>query len=86
MMRGIFIVIGAALLQKFHWIIYIFGAFLVFTGIKFMLQGDEEVQPDRNPLYRLFKRIMPMVPNTAARASLWSSWDVGMPLHWRWWY
>jgi tellurite resistance protein TerC len=62
LMRGLFIIIGAALLQRFHWIIYIFGGFLVYTGIKFMLQGDEEVQPDRNPLYRLFKRIMPMVP------------------------
>jgi tellurite resistance protein TerC len=62
LMRGLFIIIGAALLQKFHWIIYIFGAFLVYTGIKFMVQGDEEVLPDRNPLYRLFKRIMPIVP------------------------
>lgn len=61
-MRGLFIVIGAALLQQFHWIMYIFGAFLVYTGIKFMRQRDEEVQPDRNPLYRLFKRVMPIVP------------------------
>ena len=61
-MRGLFIIIGAALLQQFHWIMYIFGGFLVYTGIKFMVQGDEEVHPDRNPLYRLFKRIMPMVP------------------------
>jgi tellurite resistance protein TerC len=62
LMRGLFIIVGAALLQQFHWIIYIFGGFLVYTGIKFMVQGDEEVQPDRNPLYRLFKRIMPIVP------------------------
>jgi tellurite resistance protein TerC len=61
-MRGLFIVIGAALLQKFHWIMYIFGGFLVFTGIKFMVQRDEEVQPDRNPIYRLGKRILPLVP------------------------
>jgi tellurite resistance protein TerC len=61
-MRGLFIIIGAALLQQFHWIMYIFGGLLVYTGIKFMVQGDEEVHPDRNPLYRLFKRIMPMVP------------------------
>ena len=62
LMRGLFIIIGAALLQRFHWIMYIFGGFLVFTGIKFMVQRDEEVQPDRNPIYRLFKRILPMVP------------------------
>ena len=62
LMRGLFIVIGAALLQKFHWIIYIFGGFLMFTGIKFLVQRDEEVQPERNPIYRLFKRVMPLVP------------------------
>jgi tellurite resistance protein TerC len=62
LMRGLFIVVGAALLQQFHWIMYIFGGFLVYTGIRFMVQGDEEVHPERNPLYRLFKRIMPIVP------------------------
>jgi tellurite resistance protein TerC len=62
LMRGLFIIIGAALLQKFHWIMYIFGGFLVFTGIKFMVQREGEVQPDRNPIYRLFKRILPLVP------------------------
>jgi tellurite resistance protein TerC len=62
LMRGLFIIVGAALLQQFHWIIYIFGAFLVYTGIKFMVQGDEEVHPERNPLYRLFRRVMPIVP------------------------
>jgi tellurite resistance protein TerC len=61
-MRGIFIIVGAALLQQFHRIMYIFGGFLVFTGIRFMRQGDEEVQPDRNPVYRLFKRFVPLVP------------------------
>jgi tellurite resistance protein TerC len=60
-MRAIFIVLGAALLQRFHWVIYIFGAFLVFTGIKLLRQRSEEVHPERNLLFRLFRRCVPAV-------------------------
>jgi len=60
-MRAIFIVVGAALLHRFHWVIYIFGAFLVFTGVKLLLQRGEEVHPERNPLFRLFRRLVPSV-------------------------
>ena len=60
-MRAVFIVLGAALLQRFHWVIYIFGAFLVFTGIKLLVQRAEEVHPERNPLFRLFRRCVPAV-------------------------
>lgn len=60
-MRAIFIVLGTALLQKFHWIVYIFGSFLVFTGIKFLVQQEAEVEPERNPVLRLFKRFVPLV-------------------------
>ena len=59
-MRATFIVAGAALISAFHWIIYIFGAFLVFTGIKILRQGDAEVEPQRNPVVRLFQRFVPM--------------------------
>lgn len=57
-LRAIFIVLGTALLHKFHWIIYFFGAFLVFTGIKLLVQRGEEVHPERNPLFRLFRRFV----------------------------
>jgi tellurite resistance protein TerC len=60
-MRAIFIVLGAALLHRFHWIIYVFGAFLVFTGIKLLVQRGEEVHPEKNPLFRLFRRFVPSV-------------------------
>ena len=60
-MRAMFIVLGAALLQRFHWVIYIFGAFLVFTGIKLLVQRAGEVHPERNPLFRLFRRCIPAV-------------------------
>lgn len=60
-LRAIFIVLGAALLQQFHWLLYVFGAFLVYTGIKLLVQQDEEVEPERNPIFRLFRRFIPSV-------------------------
>jgi tellurite resistance protein TerC len=53
--------LGAALLHRFHWVVYIFGAFLVFTGVKLLLQGESEVHPERNPVLRLFARLVPSV-------------------------
>ena len=60
-MRAFFIVVGSALIEHFHWILYIFGAFLVFTGTKVLRQGDTEIDPDRNPVVRWFRRFVPMV-------------------------
>lgn len=57
--RGIFIATGVTLLATFHWVIYIFGAFLLFTGIKLALRKDEEVDPDQNPVMRLARRFLP---------------------------
>jgi tellurite resistance protein TerC len=60
-LRGVFIFAGTALLSAFHWVIYVFGAFLIFTGIKILQQkGESNVEPERNPVVRLFQRIMPM--------------------------
>jgi len=59
-MRALFIIPGAALIQHFHWVIYIFGGFLVITGIRLMFQSDEEVHPERNPVLRLFRRFVPI--------------------------
>ncbi|HXG33270.1 MAG TPA: TerC family protein [Bryobacteraceae bacterium] len=60
-MRAVFIVLGAALLQRFHWVMYIFGAFLVFTAVKLFLQRASEVHPERNPVFLLFRRMVPSV-------------------------
>ncbi|MCK6628429.1 MAG: TerC family protein [Anaerolineae bacterium] len=57
-MRGILIAVGAALLHEFHWIIYIFGGFLIFTGIRMAFHRDEEIHPEDNPLVKLFRRFM----------------------------
>jgi tellurite resistance protein TerC len=59
-MRAIFIFAGVALISKFHWIIYIFGAFLIFTGIKMLFHKNEEIVPDKNPMVRLFKKFFPV--------------------------
>ena len=59
-MRGALIAVGAALLKEFHWIVYIFGAFLIFTGIRMALHRDEEMHPDQNPLVRIFRKLMPV--------------------------
>jgi len=60
LMRAIFIFAGVALITKFHWIIYLFGGFLVFTGIKMLFHKDENIEPEKNPLVRLFKKFMPV--------------------------
>jgi tellurite resistance protein TerC len=56
--RAIFIALGSALLQ-FHWVVYLFGGFLILTGIKMFLPGEEEVHPEKNFAIRLFQRFMP---------------------------
>jgi tellurite resistance protein TerC len=59
-MRIILIFSGVALLTKFHWLIYVFGAFLIFTGIKMLVQKDGHVEPDKNIVVRLFKKFYPV--------------------------
>jgi tellurite resistance protein TerC len=59
-MRGALILAGSALLERFHWVIYIFGAFLVFTGARMAFHKGEEVHPERNPAVRLARRFLPM--------------------------
>lgn len=60
LMRGVMIGAGAALIKEFHWIIYIFGAFLIFTGVRMAFHKTEEIHPEQNPVIRLFRRIMPV--------------------------
>jgi tellurite resistance protein TerC len=58
--RAIFIAAGASLLDQFHWMIYVFGAFLVITGIRMARSNDEHVDPGKNPVLRAFRRFVPM--------------------------
>ncbi|MST94532.1 MAG: TerC family protein [Pedosphaera sp.] len=59
-MRAVFIGAGIALIQKFHWIIYVFGAVLVISGLKMAFEKDKEVHPEKNPVLKLFRRFMPV--------------------------
>jgi len=58
--RGLFILLGAALLAAFHWVMYVFGVFLVLTALRLMFGSDEEVHPELNPVLKLFRRFVPM--------------------------
>ncbi|ACZ43311.1 Integral membrane protein TerC [Thermobaculum terrenum ATCC BAA-798] len=62
LMRAAFIAAGAALLEAFHWIIYVFGALLVVTGVRMATRRHEEVHPEQNPILRLVRRLIPMLP------------------------
>jgi tellurite resistance protein TerC len=58
-MRFIMILLGALLLARFEWIIYVFGGILVLTGIKMLFQGENRIEPDKNPIVRLARRFLP---------------------------
>jgi tellurite resistance protein TerC len=62
--RVIFITVGVALVDKFHWILYVFGVFLLYTGYKmFTASHDEEFKPQESKIYRFMKRFLPLVPH-----------------------
>ena len=58
--RGLFVGLGTALLARFAWLILIFGGFLIYTGIKILLEKETEVHPERNPVLKLFRRFVPL--------------------------
>jgi tellurite resistance protein TerC len=59
-LRGIFIFAGVALINRFTWIVIIFGGFLVFTGIKMLFQKEIKIEPEKNPVIRFFKKFLPV--------------------------
>lgn len=62
-MRGVMIGLGATLVAHFSWVLYVFGAFLLLTGVKMLLVDEEGVEPDKNPVVKLAKRIFPVSPS-----------------------
>jgi tellurite resistance protein TerC len=58
--RALFIATGVTLIRRFHWVIYIFGAFLIYTGVKLFGQTETEVHPERNPVLKLFRKLFPV--------------------------
>jgi tellurite resistance protein TerC len=61
-MRAAFIFVGGAFLQRFHFVIYAFGALLAITGVKLLVQRHQELHPERNLLVRAFQKLMPVTP------------------------
>ena len=59
-MRAVFIVAGVGLIQRFHWIVYVFGVLLVYSGIKLFVQDNAEIHPEKNPVLRLLRRWVPV--------------------------
>ncbi len=67
-MRGVFIIAGVALVRRFHWIIYLFGAFLVYTGFKLFGEGEEEqVDPSHNVVLKFVRKFLPITQNYEGR-------------------
>ena len=62
-MRGAMIAAGAALVQQFDWVLYLFGAFLIFAGVKMLFDDKELIQPKNNPILRLTRRFLPVAPD-----------------------
>jgi tellurite resistance protein TerC len=60
LMRAAMIMLGAKLISEFTWIIYVFGAFLILTGIKMIVKREEEIHPESNPVVKLFRRFVPV--------------------------
>ena len=62
-MRGVFIIAGVGLIHRFHWILYVFGALLVYSGIQLAVSGGHSVNPAKNPVVKLVRRIIPTTQN-----------------------
>jgi len=59
-MRGLFIVAGVGLIERFHWVLYLFGALLIYSGIRLGFSGEHQVHPEKNPAVRALRRLMPV--------------------------
>jgi tellurite resistance protein TerC len=63
--RAVFIVVGVALIQTFHWFLYVFGAILIVSGAKMAMQNDRTIAPEKNPVLKLFRRFVPVATDYA---------------------
>lgn len=81
-MRFIMIVLGALLLEQFEWVIYVFGAIVIFTGFKMMKAGETKIEPEKNPVVRLAERILPFISSYQGQNFFWRNKGklVGTPL------
>ncbi len=81
-MRAAMIGAGAVLLDQFHWIIYVFGAFLVFTGLKMVKEDGDEMEPEKNPVLKLLRRFVPVCDHFVGdRFFLRTAWGPSNAVH-----
>jgi tellurite resistance protein TerC len=66
-MRAAFIFAGVGLIRRFHWVIYLFGLFLIYTGLRLLFQRGAKVHPDKNPVLRVFRRIIPVTDDASGK-------------------
>jgi tellurite resistance protein TerC len=66
-MRAAFIFAGVGLIRRFHWVIYLFGLFLLYTGVRLLFQRGAKVDPEKNPVLRAFRRIIPVTDDAHGR-------------------
>ena len=87
LMRGVMIAAGAALVQRFQWTLYLFGAFLVFTGIKMLFAKEDGVHPEKNPVLRLARKIFPVTTEMHGQKFI-DAMAAGCSRRWRscWWW
>jgi tellurite resistance protein TerC len=78
-MRGIMIGAGAALIARFEWITYVFGAFLVITGVRMGVSGEKEIDPSSNPVLKLVRRVMPVVTDYDGQKFFITTYTQGVP-------
>jgi tellurite resistance protein TerC len=64
-MRVIFIFAGVSLITKFHWIIYVFGAFIIYSGIKMLFQKEKPIEPEKNPVVKMIRKFLPVTKSFA---------------------
>src|SRR5258708_32312782 len=75
LMRGLFILAGVGLIERFHWILYLFGALLIYSGIRLGFSGEHQVHPEKTPAVRALRRLMPVTDDYQGSVFFVSGWN-----------
>jgi len=81
LMRGVFILAGVGLIERFHWVLYLFGALLIYSGIRLGFSGEHQVDPVKNPAVRVLRRFMPVTDDFQGGRFLVRGWKGNPGLH-----
>ena len=81
LMRGVFILAGVGLIERFHWVLYLFGALLIYSGIRLGFSGEHQVDPVKNPAVRALRRFMPVTDDFQGGRFLVRGWKGNPGLH-----